>query len=529
MNRGRISRQSAPLFAAAVLMLAAILALAVWFNTVQQQRRAAIESEALESARRVVALADAEVQANRRMLTLIAGAPGARAGDLARIGAFFELAIDENTAWRGLVLREVATGEVLLERGRADDARALSPLPRTPDEDGVEGILREGRYCPCVAIHMPVADWPDRVMTLYLSPGQFQSIAARLVAPTSLGALVDSEGRFIARTLDYAERVGTPGSRFLREAAAKGGEGIYQGVTLEGVANYTAYASSADSGWSAHVAVGAEQIDDPRWWSTASIATAAIAALALAGGLLLYAAFEMRARRAEQQRMLEMQKAEAISRFTSTVVHDFRNILAVIQAGTRLILRHAAGREIEGHARAMQDAVERGNRLINQLLSFVRGDGAEVGPIDLAKLLGGADELIARSLGDGIEFKWTVADNARYAIGNADQVELALLNLAVNARDAMEGEGRFTLHTQTGADGVEIVACDSGPGVPPQLRERIFEAFYSTKPEGKGTGLGLAQVAGAARQAGGSARLGESPLGGACIVMVLPRGEAPAA
>lgn len=533
MNRGRLSRQSLPLFAASVLLLAAVIAAAIWFNNVQHQRRGEVENEALESARQVVALADAEVLANRRMLTLMAGSPGARAGDVDRSRQFFELSLAENPDWRGLLLRET-DGTVLLERNgqpeAAPDTRPLRALPTDPKAHvGVEGVVREGRYCPCVVIHMPVVGWPDRVMTLFLSPDRFNQILATETEDGSLGGLGDRDGRFVGRTLDYAARVGTPGSNYFQRASREGGEGFYESISLEGRNLYTAHSTSPLTGWSAHVAVRAEAIQGFRQRSTMAVMAAIVASVLLAAGLILFAGTEMRRRAREQERLLEMQKAEAISRFTGTVVHDFRNILAVIDAGTRLILRESAGRGIESHAKAMQDAVERGNRLINQLLSFVRGETAEVGTIDLKKLITGADELIARSLGDGVTFSWNVAEAARYVRGNADQLELALLNLAINARDAMDGEGVFAIDAELRNDVVAIVASDTGPGVPAELRERIFEAFYSTKPEGKGTGLGLAQVAGAARQAGGQVVLDAAPSGGARIAILLPRAEAPAA
>jgi signal transduction histidine kinase len=222
-----------------------------------------------------------------------------------------------------------------------------------------------------------------------------------------------------------------------------------------------------------------------------------------------------------------MQKAEAISRFTGTMTHDFRNILSVIDAGVRLILRHTEEELTVKRANAIGEAVERGNRLINQLLSFVRGDGAQVTALDLTALIGGADDLLERSLGDGIAFTWHVDEDARYATGNADQIELALLNLAINARDAMDGSGEFSIVATRADDMCEIRACDNGPGVPSALRGRIFETFYSTKGTGKGTGLGLAQVAGAARQAGGKVALREREGGGACFVICLPFGTPP--
>ena len=522
---GRLSRQLLPMLMAAGLLLLAIIVLAVWTNQQFEQRRNEVQSQALDSARAIRALADAEAAANSRMLALMAGAPAAADTEMSRMTRFFDLALAANSSWNGLVLRDAATGAVLLEKGRRPGPGPLRPLPEAlPDKFGAEGVFGAGRYCPCVVFDKRVPGAPGRVLTLYMSPDVYQQIMQGQLAAGSVGGLVDRQGRFLGRSVDYVERVGTPGTAYLLRAAAAGGDGVYRGVTYEGLVNYTAYSSSPLTGWSGHVAIGRSRLDDPRTLANLSVATAVIAALVLAAGLLFYAAFEARRRRRDEGRLLGMQKAEAISRFTSTAVHDFRNILAVIQSGMRLIERRTSEPGTLELTKAVSEAVERGNRLTNQLLSFVRGSPAEVTRIDLEALLKGSDALIGRSLGGGIAYSWSVAEDARHARGNADQLELALLNLAVNARDAMDGAGTFAVEVGRDGDTVAITASDSGQGVPKALRERIFEAFYSTKGDGGGTGLGLAQVAGAARQAGGRVELADRDRG-ACFVIYLPRAE----
>ena len=509
---------------AAGLLLLAILVLAMWTNSQLEQRRTEVETKALDSARDMTALADAEAEANARLLALMADAPAAADRDMTRMTRFFDLTLAANPSWNGLVLRDTASGAVILEKGRQPGAGSLRPLPGVlPDRLGVEGVFAQGRYCPCVVFDRRVAGAPGRVLTLYMTPDVFQRIMQRQLSGDAVGGLVDRGGRFIGRSVDFPQRVGTPGTVYLRRAVAAGGQGIYRGVTFEGLVNYTAYATSPLTGWSGHVAIDRARIDDPRTLANVAVIVAVISALLLAAGLLFYAAVEARRRRRDEGRLLSMQKAEAISRFTSTTVHDFRNILAVIQSGMRLIERRTAEPGTLVLTRAVTQAVERGNRLTNQLLSFVRASPAEVTRVDLEALLKGCDELIGRSLGGGIAYRWTVADDARFARANADQLELALLNLAVNARDAMDGAGTFSIEVMREDEEVCVCACDTGPGVPKPLRGQIFDAFYSTKSDGGGTGLGLAQVAGAARQAGGSVELRDRSEGGACFVIHLPR------
>jgi signal transduction histidine kinase len=516
------------MLAAAALLLPAIIVLAMWINTQQDEQRRSIEREALDSARKVLALSDAEISASSRVLEVMATSPMLREQDWAGYRQRIQPVIVESPDWNGLVVRDSSTGEVPLEVSETGHIPP-EPLPATPGAVSrltVSGIQPSGRYCPCVMLTVPID--AHYAMTLFLAPEAFQRILAAHAPKASISAIVDRNARFIARSIDFAGRVGTTGSRSLQRSVAKGGDGIYRGVTLEGFENYTAYATSPTTGWSAHIAVGVSAIDKPRTFATAAVAMALLAALVLAAGLSFYAVYELRRRKLEEQRLIGMQKAEAISRFTGMLAHDSRNILAVIDAGVRLILRHTQEEETAKRAKAIGEAVQRGNRLINQLLSFVRGDTADVRVLDLCDCLSACEDLLQRSLGEGIVFRWRVDDDARYARANGDQLELALLNLAINARDAMDAIGTFTISTKRAGDMAEISACDNGPGVPPALRSRIFETFYSTKGDGKGTGLGLAQVAGAARQAGGSVTLGDSPTGGACFTICLPLADPPA-
>ncbi|MGZ3264348.1 MAG: ATP-binding protein [Croceibacterium sp.] len=514
------------MLAAAGLVLLAIVMLAVWTNGLFAQRRADVERQALQSAREMVALADAEAEANSKMLQLMASSQAAVDVDMTRMTPFFDLSLGNNPSWNGLVLRDRTNGRILLEKGRRSMAQPLRTLPgELPGGLGIEGVFADGRYCPCVVFHKQVIGAPQRELTLFMSPNEFSRIVRNEVAGSLLGAVLDQNGRFLARSVDSHRRVGTQARPYALAAVARSEAGTYRGVTFEGTPTYTAFAKSRLTGWSGHVAVDRTRVDGPRSLANASVAIAVLAALILAAGLSFYAAGETRNRRRQEARLVAMQKAEAISRFTSTAVHDFRNILAVIEAGVGLIVRKTDDPYTLERARAIGEAVERGNRLTNQLLSFVRGDGAEVTRLDLRSCLEGCDEIIKRSLGDGIEYNWGVVDGARHALGNADQLELALLNLAINARDAMDGQGKFSIDVTREGDLVAINACDTGPGVPKALRERIFEAFYSTKRDGEGTGLGLVQVAGAARQAGGHVELRDRADGGACFVIYLPRVE----
>jgi signal transduction histidine kinase len=515
------------MLAAVALLLPAIIALGLWLYSQQDARRAETERSALDTARKVVALSDAELSANRRVLDVISTSPTLLGGEFATFAARGERLVTDDPDWNGLVVRDRASGAVLMEISDTADLPSSQLAPLDATAQPVEGIVKQGRYCPCVVLNVPLGDDGRRILTLFMSPEPFQRILMANATQSAVSALVDRDGDFVARTIDYENRIASPASVSVRNAIARGSEGIYEGVTLEGLENYSAYTSSPDTGWSAHIAIGAATLDSPRTWANAGIGLAILAALVLAAGLIFYAAYEMRRRRGEEVRFLEMQKAEAIGQFTGTVVHDFRNILAVVEAGLNLIVRQRTKEQTEKTIEEVRATLARGERLTNQLLSFVRGDGAEVRTIDLRDMLEQIEELLRRSLGDDIDFSWKVAEEARYARANLDQLELALLNLAINARDALAGPGRFTVATSRERDRVVIAVSDNGPGIPPHRREEVFALYYSTKPTGKGTGLGLAQVAGAMRQAEGRVRVTDNPGGGACFLLSLKAGTSP--
>ena len=125
-------------------------------------------------------------------------------------------------------------------------------------------------------------------------------------------------------------------------------------------------------------------------------------------------------------------------------------------------------------------------------------------------------------LGSGITFAWSVAPDVSSVRANADQLELAFINLAKNARDAMDGTGAFSIEVSRLGDMAQVLVDDDGPGIPGQHTGQVFDAFFTTKPSGSGTGLGLAQVAGTVRQAGGQIMIEKSPAGGARFRILLP-------
>jgi signal transduction histidine kinase len=249
----------------------------------------------------------------------------------------------------------------------------------------------------------------------------------------------------------------------------------------------------------------------------------AIFALGLAGLMVSYAFADLAQRRREEAQLFELQKVEAIGRFTGSVVHDFKNLLAVMQAGMNQIMRETGEPKTRERVEMVRAAIGRGIRLTNQLLSFSRADGGEVGDVDLGDLIAGVEDLIRKTVGRGVVLDIRIAPEARKVRANADQIELALLNLAGNARDAMGGQGRLAITTEPDGEMIALRVGDTGSGLSPEVQEQLFRPFFTTKDPGKGTGLGLAQVEGAVRNAGGTIDARNLSEGGAEFILRLHR------
>ncbi|UEM03819.1 response regulator [Skermanella rosea] len=236
----------------------------------------------------------------------------------------------------------------------------------------------------------------------------------------------------------------------------------------------------------------------------------------------------------------QAQRLEAIGKLTGGVAHDFNNLLQVIGSNLDLLQHEFAG-DPAATARRLDSAmgaVQRGARLASQLLAFARRQPLEPRPVSLGRLLRGMDDLLRRALGDGIEVETVIAGGLWSMLADPNQVENVILNLAINARDAMDGTGRLTLeagnamlddlyalqHPEvTAGQYVMLAVSDTGCGMPPELMERAFEPFFTTKPEGKGTGMGLAMVHGFVKQSGGHVKLYSEVGHGTTVKIYLPR------
>jgi signal transduction histidine kinase len=240
-----------------------------------------------------------------------------------------------------------------------------------------------------------------------------------------------------------------------------------------------------------------------------------------------------------EERLVQSQKMEVVGQLTGGIAHDFNNILQVITSGLTLMERRVAqGRiaEAEGFIPAMRQAAESASALTNRLLAFSRRQALQPRVISPAELLGGMEELVRRTLGPFVHFQVHAQHSVRKVFCDPIQLESVLLNLAVNARDAMPEGGSLDIatadRTLTAADVadpdaqpgdyVEFVVADTGHGMTPDVLQRAFEPFFTTKPAGKGTGLGLSQVYGFVKQSGGFVRIESRPGAGTTVRIFMP-------
>ncbi|MEH3037133.1 MAG: PAS domain-containing protein [Sphingomonas adhaesiva] len=250
---------------------------------------------------------------------------------------------------------------------------------------------------------------------------------------------------------------------------------------------------------------------------------------------------------AERERMEEtlhqMQRLEAVGQLTSGVAHDFNNLLTVVLGNVEMLTRAAAAGPLDARSLErlahVRTAAERGATLTAQLLAFSRRQRLQAKVVDLNETIGGLVPLMASTLGRSIAIETRLTRQLWPAMVDPTQIELILLNLAINARDAMPGGGTLTVASGNvtlgtprrveepcSGDYVSVAVSDTGTGMSEAVLARAFEPFFTTKEVGKGSGLGLAQVYGFAKQSGGGVRIDTAEGQGTTVTVYLPRAQA---
>src|SRR6516162_4085194 len=243
---------------------------------------------------------------------------------------------------------------------------------------------------------------------------------------------------------------------------------------------------------------------------------------------------EMAERQRTEEALLQAQKLEAIGQLTSGVAHDFNNLLTGVLGNLEMMERRLKSDESLRRLRAARAAAERGARLTHQLLAFSRKQRLAPTALDLNRLVSEASDMLFRTIGATVRIETVLTDGLWPALVDPTQIELVLLNLAINARDAMPEGGRLTIRTANvsradapldlaPSDFVLISVSDTGQGMSDEVLRRAVEPFFTTKGPGKGSGLGLSMVHGVATQSGGGLHIDSRPGRGTTVSVYLPR------
>jgi PAS domain S-box-containing protein len=233
-----------------------------------------------------------------------------------------------------------------------------------------------------------------------------------------------------------------------------------------------------------------------------------------------------------QKHLAESQKLDALGQLTGGVAHDFNNLLMIISGSIHTLKKNADGdARMQRALLAIETAIRRGAALTSQLLTFARRQNVNPQSIDVAERIHAVREVLDTGVGGAVTLEFAIADRALPVTVDTTEFETALVNLVINARDALPGGGAITVGAREhagdeetgGRNYIAVSVADTGAGIAPDVLDKIFDPFFTTKPIGKGTGLGLSQVHGFAHQAGGTVKV-KSELGkGTVVTILLPR------
>jgi signal transduction histidine kinase len=369
------------------------------------------------------------------------------------------------------------------------------------------------------------------VVTVLVDPkGVRQTLSSLRMPGPWVTFVVNAEGHIVARLPDDGRSsLGAQISAQGQAARQRGGGGGYRGRLLSGEESQTFYWMSPRSHWSAHAAIPRTAWQAPLNQLVATLLGGFLTCLLLAAVLVVLWLRDYEQRRRQAAAVELATRIDALGRLTGGVAHDFNNLLTVIQGNTDIL-----GRRVKGHAQAerpvaaIRAATERAAKLTRQLLVFARGGPAEPTAVDLTRkvldLLGSMSQLVGPEMVIETDFEPGLPPVSVDPL----QLEAALLNLAANARDAMGGSGMLYVRVRRSGDWITLSVRDEGPGFEPSILPRVFDPFFTTKPVGQGTGLGLSQVYGLVKGAGGRVEAANAPGGGAIVTLFFPPAQTPA-
>ena len=512
------------LLLALIAALPLFLFISFYFAFQAQNRERAIERNALADARLVAARVDG-------VLREALGVSRSLASTGAIADADIGLATTRADQFRrnNLGLVQVALDDNF-ERARLFSLGHASPAGPFLEPGKVALSLRREGDCRCILISrgLPAVDGSARTLHVALSNAAIFELMPRAYGDYEVSAVVDERGHFVARSIADIKRFDSPASIDLRRSLQSPARtGFYRGKTLEGIGNFTAFARSGVSGWSAHIAMKAQRVDNPALAFWISIGVAVLLTLALAALLYLVARRQIEDTRAITRRIQEAQKLEALGQLTGGIAHDFNNLLTpIVGALDRLMRSDNLDPRERRFAKGAFESAERAAKLTSQLLTFSRRQKLEIMVVDVTAVLRDVCELAGQALETRHDLDCSTEPGTPPISSDKVQLELAILNLIINARDAMPDGGSVEVRAASVLEGgrpsVAISVADCGTGMDADTARRAQEPFFTTKAQGAGTGLGLAQVAEVVKQSGGRLDIASEPGRGTTVRLILP-------
>lgn len=461
-----------------------------------------------------------------------------------------------------------------------------------------QGIIRPG---PILAVNVLVRrnGVPTYDLALVMRPRVVQRLLERQRLPAGwYGGVIDREGVMIARNINPEGTVGKKATPDMVRRIATTRSGVFESTSLDGAKTLAAYTRSPVTGWTFAVAMPRSEAAGYLNRSLVLLFLACLALFGLGAALTAWlgrdvvravdaltegaerlgrgdlsvrtdtglretdavavalrsAAIQLKAREDEARRLnetlevrveeatsqlVQAQKLEAVGRLTGGVAHDFNNLLTAVIGNLDMLSRKLNDEKLSRYVANARAAAERGAKLTAQLLAFSRKQRLTPEPTDVNAVVGGMSELLASTLGGAVQVEARLDSELPFAVADRTQLELMILNLAINARDAMPHGGAVTIetsrrrwdggaarpeHPQPG-DYVAVTVSDTGTGIPDDVRSHVFEPFFTTKALGRGSGLGLPQVLGVVQQLGGGMDIVSEPGRGTSVVIFLPAAQ----
>lgn len=519
-------RQLALLIVAALLPL--VIARGVVETLASRDWRVSMERQGADHAEAVATLVSHDLAADVRAAEMIAQSPGFDGRlQIDRLRTLAVRLADRESSWRAISITDPQGIRILdapkviggVLHGPAVDLASQQRAVRTGQP--VVGRIIIGRQGHRgVAVRAPVLRGGRvvYVVSIIMDPSSFRPLLLESGLPIGWRVrLLDGHGIVAASSDTTAAPMATPseiaGARDLET-------NFHSERNLGGHPEYAIWRPVAGSDWRVEVAIPRSAYEAPTVRTIVKVGATLLFALLLAGLFLLLLRRALREEGERNIAALEAQRLELLGRMTGGVAHDFNNLLTPIIGGFELLQKRVgddprARRLIDG---GLQSA-ERAKALVGHLLAFARRQALQPKTVDVGRLLQGLSDLLERSLGSAVDLRLDVPRHGPWARVDPVQLELAILNLAINARDAMPEGGALTIQAQEAEPGsplppplqpgryVQVRVADTGSGMSPATLKMAVEPFFTTKPPGAGTGLGLSMVHGLAAQSGGTLRL----------------------